>query len=253
MANRLLLGVNIDHSATVRQARYRDSDRDCGGNVEPDPVAIAQEAERAGADAITLHLREDRRHIQESDVRRLRECIATRMNLEMACTDAMIAFALEIRPECVLLVPEGRQEVTTEGGLDIRGQKAGVGRAVENLKAAGIEVSLFIDPDDEQIQASSEIEADMVELHTGPFANARSPKALESEVIRLVEGANQGHELGLAINAGHGLNYHNLKHLMRVPHLHELNIGHSIISRALFIGINQAVRDMKALMAPYQR
>lgn len=253
MANQLHLGVNIDHSATVRQARYRDEAQDCGGNVEPDPVALAFEAERAGADAITLHLREDRRHIQESDVRRLREAMVTRMNLEMACTESMIAFALEIRPECVLLVPEGREEVTTEGGLDVKGRQDRVRQAVKTLKAAGIEVSLFIDTEEAQIRASAEVEADMVELHTGPFAHARTGSSLESEVIRLIEGATTGHELGLSINAGHGLNYHNLKHLLRVPHLHELNIGHSIISRSLFTGIRQAVMDMKALMAPYKR
>lgn len=249
----LLLGVNIDHSATIRQARYRDHPHDCGGIVEPDPVALAAEAEKAGADAITLHLREDRRHIQESDVRRLRTAMATRMNLEMAATEAMVEFALSVRPECVLLVPEGREEVTTEGGLDVHAHRTDIETAVKKLHEAGIECSLFIDADETQVKASRETGADMVELHTGPFANARNGRQLENEILRLIEAANCGHDLGLKINAGHGLNYHNLKHLMRVPHLHELNIGHSIISRAVFCGIHQAVVDMKHLMAYYQR
>lgn len=253
MSKPLLLGVNIDHSATVRQARYRNHPADCGGIVEPDPVAVALEAERAGADAITLHLREDRRHIQDSDVRRLRVAMATRMNLEMAAAPEMLAVALEIKPECVLLVPEGRQEVTTEGGLDVKGRREAIAQAVHTLHEAGIAVSLFIDADEESVRLSREVGAEMVELHTGPFAHATSAAGLEREVLRLIESATLAHDIGLVVNAGHGLNYHNLKDLLRVPHLHELNIGHSIISRALFTGIGAAVRDMKALMARYNR
>ena len=253
MQSPLLLGVNIDHSATVRQARYREERTACGGSIEPDPVALAYEAERAGADAITLHLREDRRHIQESDVQRLRESMATTMNLEMACTDEMIAFALSVRPGCVLFVPEGREEVTTEGGLDVVSRKTAVASGIEKLREQGIKVSLFIDAEEQQVRTAAEVGADMVELHTGPFAHAGTPEAINTEVIRLISAANLGNELGLRINAGHGLNYHNLKHLLRVPHLHELNIGHSIISRALFTGIARAVEQMKALMSAYGR
>jgi len=253
MGSELLLGVNIDHSATVRQARYRGHPGDCGGVVEPDPVQVAFEAERAGADAITLHLREDRRHIQETDVRRLREGMATRMNLEMASTPEMVAIALEVRPHCVLLVPEGRDEVTTEGGLDVKGKLKEVSEAIRKLREAGIEISLFIDAEESQVRQSGEAGADMVELHTGPFANAENPHELENEVDRLIEAANLGNELNLQVNAGHGLNYHNLKHLMRVPHLRELNIGHAIISRSIFTGVGDAVREMKRLMARYNR
>ncbi len=253
MVQELLLGVNIDHSATIRQARYRTESATVGGNIEPDPVAVAQLAERSGADAITLHLREDRRHIQDEDVRRLRVCKTTRMNLEMACTEEMVAFAKEILPECVLLVPEGRTEVTTEGGLDVAGQMDRVVSTVEELQGLGIEVSLFIDPDEEQIRASADARATMVELHTGPFAHAHSRSAIEDEVIRLVSTANLGNDLGLLVNAGHGINYHNILSLLRVPHLHELNIGHSIISRAVFVGMGEAVREMKQIMLRYRR
>ncbi len=253
MQSPLLLGVNIDHSATVRQARYREESAACGGFIEPDPVALAYEAERAGADAITLHLREDRRHIQESDVRRLRESMATTMNLEMACTEEMIATALSILPGCVLFVPEGREEVTTEGGLDVVSRKTAVASGIERLREKGIKVSLFIDAEEEQIRAAAEMGADMIELHTGPFAHAGTLEQVNTEVIRLIEAAAIGNELGLGINAGHGLSYHNLKYLLRVPYLHELNIGHSIISRALFSGIAKAVKQMKELMAGYGR
>ena len=252
MSHELLLGVNIDHSATLRQARYREHPRACGGMVEPDPVAVAQAAERAGADGITLHLREDRRHIQDADVRRVRECIATQMNLEMACTPEMLETALKVVPECVLLVPEGRDEVTTEGGRNVVDGRDRGSAATDRLHEKGIAVSLFIDAVEEQIRASAETGADRVELHTGGYANAASPGARESELIQLVEGAMLGHELGLKINAGHGINYHNITGILRMPHLRELNIGHSVMSRALFVGIDAAVRDMKALMLRYK-
>lgn len=246
----ILLGVNIDHSATVRQARYREYGRDSGQNIEPDPIAVAQAAEKAGADGITLHPREDQRHVQRSDVLRLKEVIATRMNLEMACTDEMIEFALGVKPECVLLVPESREEVTTEGGLDVVGNFERVQAATKTLQDAGIEISLFIDPDLEAIGASKEVGADMVELHTGAYANGYYTRDKKySELDKLVQGAERTHQLGMKLNAGHGLNYHNITDLVvAVPHLYELNIGHSIISRAIFVGIDEAVREMKAKM-----
>ncbi len=244
----ILLGVNIDHSATLRQARYRSAAATTGGPVEPDPVQLALVAEQAGADGITVHLREDRRHIQERDVWRLRESIATRLNLEMACTPVMTEFALRLKPDFVCLVPESREEVTTEGGLDVAGGKARVAECTAALTAAGIKVSLFIDPDDAQIEASAGLGAPLVELHTGAYANAWHGSARASEFQRLRLGAVRAHELGLTVNAGHGINYVNIAEVRTLPHLHELNIGHSIISRALFGGIGEAVREMKARM-----
>lgn len=245
----LLLGVNIDHAATLRQARYRDEPRTCGGMIEPDPVALALCAERAGADGITVHLREDRRHIQPRDVERLREAIATRLNLEMACTPAMLRFALAIRPDSACLVPENRSEVTTEGGLDAVGLGRRLARVVERLRAAGIAVSLFIDPEPEQIEQAQRVGAPMVELHTGAYANAYCKRrSRRQEFERLRAGAEQAHALGLTVNAGHGINYVNIVEIRTLPHLHELNIGHSILSRALFTGIEEAVREMKARM-----
>lgn len=244
----LLLGVNIDHAATLRQARYRTWPHTTGFMVEPDPVALAQLAERAGADGITVHLREDRRHIQERDVIRLRECVATRLNLEMACTGAMLEFALRIRPDSACLVPENRTEVTTEGGLDVAGQEARVGEVTRALAEAGIAVSHFIDPDPRQIEASARCGAPLVELHTGAFANARGGEAAP-ELERLVEGARRAHAAGIVVNAGHGINYVNIAAIRTIPHLHELNIGHAILSRALFGGIEEAVREMKRRMA----
>lgn len=242
----ILLGLNIDHCATVRQARYRDASATCGGSVEPDPVTLALLAEQAGADGITVHLREDRRHIQERDVWRLRECIATRLNLEMACTPAMIAFALKLKPDSVCLVPENRQEVTTEGGLDVVGLRDRVQPCVDAMNAAGIVTSLFIDPDEPQIELSAKLGAPWVELHTGAYAEAYHTPRRAAEFKRLCVGASLGKEAGLTINAGHGINYVNIAEVRTIPHLHELNIGHSIISRALFSGINEAVREMKA-------
>jgi len=244
----ILLGVNIDHCATLRQARYRDAGATAGHAIEPDPVAFALAAERAGADGITVHLREDRRHIQERDVWRLRECIGTRLNLEMACTPAMTAFALELKPELVCLVPENRVEVTTEGGLDVVGNRDRVRACVDAMNAAGVKASLFIDPDEPQIGLSAELGAPFVELHTGAYANAYYGAKRAAEVARLRRGAECAHALGLTVNAGHGINYVNIAEVRTVPHLHELNIGHSIVSRAVFSGVEEAVREMKRRM-----
>ncbi|MCC5789281.1 MAG: pyridoxine 5'-phosphate synthase [Opitutales bacterium] len=248
--NALLLGVNIDHTATLRQARYRDLEKTCGGVVEPDPVYLALLAEEAGADGITVHLREDRRHIQEEDVRRLRKSLRTRLNLEMSCTPAMVEFALDLSPEAACLVPEGRDEVTTEGGLEVAGDRKRVEETVQPLREAGIEVSLFIDPEPDQIQAAAELGAPVIELHTGTFANARGAQK-ESEVRRLQKACIQADRLGLVVNAGHGINYQNIADILRLPYLHELNIGHSIISRAVSAGLREAVREMKARLEGY--
>ena len=246
----ILLGVNIDHCATLRQARYRGAAATAGGAVEPDPVAFALAAERAGADGITVHLREDHRHIQERDVWRLRECIATRLNLEMACTPAMVACALKLKPEFVCIVPEGREEVTTEGGLDVVGNRDRVRTCVEAMNAAGIKASLFLDPDEPQIELSAKLGAPFVELHTGAYAHACFTPRRGSEFQRLRLGCVRAHDLGLVVNAGHGINYVNITEVRTLPHLHELNIGHSIVSRALFTGVEEAVREMKARMNP---
>ena len=245
----ILLGVNIDHCATLRQARYREAGATTGGAVEPDPVTFALLAERAGADGITVHLREDRRHIQERDVGRLRESIATRLNLEMACTPEMTAYALKLKPDFVCLVPENRQEVTTEGGLDVVGSRERVRACVEALGAAGIKVSLFIDPDEPQIELSAKLGAPYVELHTGAYATACHTPRRAAEFQRLRLGAVRAHDLGLIVNAGHGINYVNIAEVRTLPHLHELNIGHSIVSRALFTGVEEAVREMKTRMS----
>jgi len=244
----ILLGVNIDHCATLRQARYRESGRDAGGNVEPDPVALALLAERAGADGITVHLREDRRHIQERDVWRLRESIGTRLNLEMACTPAMTEFALKLKPESVCLVPENRREVTTEGGLDVAGNEERVRAVVEAMRDAGIVTSLFIGPDEPQIELAANLRSPWIELHTGAYAEAYHTPRRKAEFERLRRGAALAHGLGLVVNAGHGINYVNIAEVRSLPHLHELNIGHSILSRSVFTGIEEAVREMKARM-----
>lgn len=247
----LLLGVNIDHCATLRQARYRHARNTSGGAVEPDPVALAALAERAGADGITVHLREDRRHIQERDVWRLCESIATRLNFEMACTPAMTEFALKLKPNSVCLVPENREEVTTEGGLDVLHNRSRVQACIDAMNAAGIKTSLFIDPDEAQIQLSAELAAPWIELHTGAYATACEDTANRTrEFHRLRLGAVQAHELGLVVNAGHGINYVNIAEVRTLPHLHELNIGHSIVSRALFTGFEEAVSEMKRRMNP---
>lgn len=247
-SSKILLGVNVDHCATVRQARFREHALDHGNEVEPDPVAFALLCEKAGADGITIHLREDRRHVQDSDVRRARAQIKTRLNLEMACTPAMINYALELKPDSVCLVPESREEVTTEGGLDVVGQMSRVGEVVAAMTEGGIITSLFIDPDPAQIEASAELKAEWIELHTGAYANAYYHEGRAAELQALREGAELAHRLGLVVNAGHGINYTNITEVLEIPYLHELNIGHTIVSRALFVGVEQAVREMKAYL-----
>ena len=244
----LLLGVNIDHCATLRQARYRQAAAPTGGPVEPDPVTFAVLAERAGADGITVHLREDRRHIQERDVWRLRETIATRLNFEMACTPAMIDFALRLKPDSVCLVPESREEITTEGGLDVAKNRDRVQACIGAMNAAGIATSLFIDPEAAQIELGAQLGAPWIELHTGAYANAYHGPARAREFARLGEGARLGLQCGLTVNAGHGISYVNIAEVRTLPGLHELNIGHSIVSRALLTGVEEAVREMKARM-----
>lgn len=240
----LLLGVNIDHIATVRNAR---------GTHYPDPVQAAFVAEQAGADGITVHLREDRRHITDRDVRILRDTIQTRMNLEMAVTDEMIAIACDIRPHFVCLVPEKRQEVTTEGGLDVAGQQASVSAAVQQLSEAGILVSLFIDADRRQIDAAVASGAPYIEIHTGAYAEAPEGQARDAELMRIREAAHYAASLGLKVNAGHGLTYHNVQPIAALQEMHELNIGHALIGRALFSGLADAVSEMKRLMREARR
>ncbi len=244
----ILLGVNIDHCATVRQARYRDFRVTAGGIVEPDPVFFAQQCELGGADSITVHLREDRRHIQDRDVERLGEVLRLPLNLEMAATEAMLDFALALEPDYVCIVPENRREVTTEGGLDIVQARERVAEVIGALRGAGIVVSLFIDPDPEQIRMAAELGAPVIEMHTGTYANSYFSVEREHEIARLREGAELGHGLGLTINAGHGINYVNISEVRTLPHLHELNIGHSIVSRSLLTGVKEAVREMRRLM-----
>ena len=247
----LKLGVNIDHVATLREARYRG--RDIG---EPSPVEAARVCEAAGAHGITAHLREDRRHIQDRDVWQLREKIATRLNLEMANLPEIIAIALKVRPAIVCIVPERRLEVTTEGGLNVVAAEKSLTETRRIMNDAGIEVSLFIAPDELQIAAAARTGSQFVELHTGQFAEHFSQSEIqkpesEMELQRLIAGAQQAHALGLKVNAGHGLNYENLSALHRVPHLVELNIGHSIVSRAVLVGLETAVKDMLSLMKDY--
>ena len=233
------LGINVDHVATVRQAR---------GTDYPDPVEAALRAERAGADSITAHLREDRRHIQDHDVRRLAERMTTHMNLEMAVTDEMIGIAREVGPRDCCLVPESREELTTEGGLDVAAHLPRVREACTALAAAGIRVSLFIDPDTDQLEASVAAGAPVVELHTGCYADAADENERAAELERIRAAAEQGAELGLTIHAGHGLHYQNVREVAAIEQIVELNIGHSIIARAVFDGIEQAVEEMKRLM-----
>jgi pyridoxine 5-phosphate synthase len=237
------LGVNIDHVATIRQARYREVP-DCR-NAEPDPIAAALASELAGACGITAHLREDRRHIQDSDIRALREKITTKLNLEMGASEEIVRIALDIVPEDVCLVPESRREVTTEGGLNCRDQKDVLGPIIARLRDRGIRVSLFIDPEEDQVAAASSLQADFVELHTGAYANATSPGI---EIERLMRSAGLAVDAGLRVNAGHGLSYENTHAILGLPGLEELNIGHSIISRAVSVGISQAVREMCAII-----
>jgi pyridoxine 5-phosphate synthase len=240
----LKLGVNVDHVATLREARYRGN-----GFGEPDPVAAALSCEAAGADGITAHLREDRRHIQDRDVWKLRQTIRTRLNLEMANSAEIVAIALKLEPDITCLVPERRLEVTTEGGLDVAGNVRALTDTRMKLNDAGIEVSMFITPDPAQIQAAAQAGSQFIELHTGAYAGAfDDPPRREAELQRLIAGAGQAHSLGLKVNAGHGLNYQNLPVLLRVPHLVELNIGHSIVSRAIAVGLPAAVQEMLRLI-----
>jgi pyridoxine 5-phosphate synthase len=243
----LKLGVNIDHVATIREARYHGRQEG-----EPDPVAAALICEAAGAHGITAHLREDRRHIQDRDVWALRKQIKTRLNLEMANAPEIVEIALKLKPDIICLVPERRQEVTTEGGLEVAGQIDTLKQTCARMKDAEIQVSLFIAPDPGQIDAAAKTGAEFIELHTGSFAEAFHDKtAREKELQRLIAAAKQAHGLGLKVNAGHGLNYENLEELYRVPHLVELNIGHSIISRSVTVGLERAVKEMLELMKGY--
>lgn len=234
-----LLGVNIDHVATLRQAR---------GTSYPDPVHAALLCEQAGAEGITLHLREDRRHIQDDDVRRMRPLLKTRMNLELAVTDEMIAFAQDIRPHHVCFVPEKRQEVTTEGGLDVLRHFEEVKAATQALSAVGCDVSLFIDADVAQIDAAIACGAPTIEIHTGAYADAETPEAEQYELTRIVKAAEYAASKGLVVNAGHGLNLQNVTPIAQIPQIHELNIGHSLIADAVFVGLEQAVREMKTVI-----
>jgi pyridoxine 5-phosphate synthase len=248
----LKLGVNIDHVATLRQARYKGASSH-GAIAEPDPVWAAVEVELAGAHGVTLHLREDRRHMQERDVRLIRQTIRTRLNLELADVPEIVAFAEEIKPDEVCFVPEKREEITTEGGLNVRHAAKSLGKNVARLCKTGITVSLFVDPDADQLRASADTGAEFVELHTGAYANARDEKTIAAELKKLKAAAQIAHDLGLRVNAGHGLNYQNTPGILAVPHLETLNTGHSIISRAIFVGLQQAVREMLELMNPPQR
>ncbi len=234
-----ILHVNVDHVATVREARK---------TIEPDPVYAALQAEQAGASGITIHLREDRRHIHDKDLRLVNELVQTKINFEMAATDEMIAIAQEIKPAIVTLVPEKREEVTTEGGLDCIAQEKHLTEKIARLKKAGIRVSLFIDPDIDQIDMSKKMDADDIELHTGEYANAKTDEEIAIQLSRLEKAAIHGHKIGLKINAGHGLTYFNVKPVAELPHVEELNIGHSIIARSVYVGIQQAVKEMLELI-----
>ncbi len=232
------LGVNIDHVATIRQARK---------TYEPDPVAAAVLCELAGADAITIHLREDRRHIQDRDVRVLRETCTIKLNLELSVADEIVGIACQVRPGQATIVPERREEVTTEGGLDVIAHRAATARAIERLRATGISVSLFLDPQPRQIELAGQLGADAVELHTGQYALAVGT-AQHEQLVALTNAGRQISDLGLHLHAGHGLNYHNVVPVARIAKMRELNIGHSIVSRAVFVGMERAVREMKQLI-----
>lgn len=233
------LSVNIDHIATIRQARR---------GMEPDPVSAAVLAELAGAEGIIAHLREDRRHVQDRDLRLLRETIQTKLNLEMAATDEMQRIALEVKPNITTLVPEKREELTTEGGLEVASRIDFMRSYISRLQQGGIVVSLFVDPDEKQISAARKSGADWVEIHTGAYANANTEKDREREFVKITEAANLAGSLGLRVGAGHGLNYVNVRKIARIPEVEELNIGHSIISRAVLVGMERAVREMRALI-----
>lgn len=233
------LGVNVDHVATLRQAR---------GGTDPDPLAAAVLVELAGADGLVVHLREDRRHIQDRDLRLLREVTRTKLDLEMAADDEMVKIALNVRPDLVTLVPEKRQELTTEGGLDVAGQRDRIQNIISELHGGGIPVSVFIDPDLGQVKAAHKISADFVELHTGRYANATRSKEADTEFESITQAARLAYKLGIGVNAGHGLDYRNVKRLTHIAEIVEYNIGHSIIARAVLVGIVQAVKEMKALL-----
>jgi len=237
--NRVLLGVNIDHIATLRQAR---------GTRYPDPVQAALLAEEAGADGITLHLREDRRHIQDRDVYLLNDMLNTRMNLEMAVTDEMVDIALQVKPACVCLVPEKREELTTEGGLNVLANEVAIKSACERLARVNSEVSLFIDADEKQIDATVRCGAPVIEIHTGHYADAQTPQAQQEELAKIVKGVAYALKQGLIVNAGHGLHYHNTEAIAAIPGINELNIGHSIIAHAAFVGLKSAVKEMRDLI-----
>jgi pyridoxine 5-phosphate synthase len=240
----ILLGINVDHIATLRQAR---------GTTYPDPVHAASVAEHAGADGITIHLREDRRHIQDRDVYVMKETLQTRMNLEMAVTNEMLTIACEVKPVFCCLVPEKREELTTEGGLDVAGQQDKINQAVSRLEQAGILTSLFIDADKKQIDAAVASKAPYIEIHTGHYADALTETDQQKELARLIEGIEYAHAQGLKVNAGHGLTYFNVKPIAAIPEIIELNIGHAIIARAAIDGLDKAVRDMKQLMQEARR
>lgn len=244
----LKLGVNIDHVATIRQARYRGAK----ANGEPDPVQAALACEASGCHGITAHLREDRRHIQDGDVWRLKQTLSIPLNLEMANTPEMVEIAAKLRPAAVCIVPEKREELTTEGGLDVAVALSSLAQTVGRLQSLGVEVSLFIDPDPAQVDAAAKTKARAVELHTGAFAETFKTNlaAAEREIRRLRAAASQGRQLGLKVNAGHGLNYQNIASIHKVPHLAELNIGHSIVSRSIVVGLGAAVQEMLRLLQP---
>ncbi len=235
----ILLGVNIDHVATLRQARH---------TRYPDPIEAVYAAELGGADGITVHLREDRRHIQERDVEIIQQVLLTRLNLEMAVTEAMLKYAEKIRPAHCCLVPEKRAELTTEGGLNVIADEKHIHEACKRLAANGIKVSLFIDPDKAQIEAAVRCGAPTIEIHTGSYADATTPQDRDAEFHRIITATQFAHQAGLIVNAGHGLNYQNVKPIARIPHMNELNIGHGIVARAVFVGLENAVREMKRLM-----
>ncbi|NOX98597.1 MAG: pyridoxine 5'-phosphate synthase [Verrucomicrobia bacterium] len=248
MSRQLKLGVNIDHVATLRQARY--STMLDSPNAEPSLVAAVEACENAGADSITVHLRADRRHLQDRDVFELRDVIRTKMNLELGDTPEIIEIALNAKPDFVCLVPENREEVTTEGGLDVNGCGEALKKTVARFKDAGILVSLFVDPDEKQITASAETGADMVELHTGAFANVNI-KGGDAELQSLIEASSQARALGLQVNAGHGITMSNIEKILKVPHLTELNVGHHLVSQSVFLGLKQVVSEMLSAMENY--
>lgn len=244
----LLLGVNIDHIATLRQARYAKNSE--SHLAEPSPLDAVEDALAGGGDSITIHVRGDRRHMQEHDAFAIRQAYPCPLNFEMGVTEEMVEMVLRLRPEYVCLVPETREEITTEGGLDILAGREKIATATKRLQAVGIKVSFFIDPELDQVKASADLGADMIELHTGCFANAEGDEQL-AEVDRLRQAATLGHSLGLQVNAGHGINYENIRLILKIPHLTELNIGHSIVARSTRVGLSQAVREMKQEMAAY--